>query len=68
MYICKKKEGADIISKQFYSSVIYDLECQEKLEDEENEKEEKENEASDNEESDNDNPDFLSNNNLDDNL
>lgn len=70
VYICKKKEGADVISKQFFSSVMYELECQEKLEEEETEKEDKENEASDNEqESDDDNPtDFLSNNNLDDNL
>jgi len=66
--MCKKKQGADIISKQFYSSVIYDLECQEKLEEEEVEKDEKDNEISDNEQSDNDIQDFLSNNIIDDNM
>lgn len=70
VYICKKKEGADVISKQFYGSVIYDLECQEKLEEEEIEKEEKNNDNSDIDEDseENDNHDFLSNNNIDDNL
>lgn len=73
MYICKKKEGADIISKQFYESVIYDLECQEKLEEEGEEYElqdEGKNNQDEQEHSDYENGDneFLSNNPVDDNL
>ena len=70
VYVCKKKEGADLISKQFYSTVINDLEFQEKIEEECELKEDgknNEDELSNNEEE-NCDDEFLSNNQLDDNI